>query len=339
MDMRHFNRFLLILFMFTCLNLGVFAQRRFEAKQISNDQSVSKGKLTSYLLPFNDTCSRQVAIWVPDNFDPSRSYATIYMHDGQMLFDAKVTWNKKEWRVDETCDSLMSNNITRPFIVVGIYNDPTNRYAEFFPQGAVAYMDTAYTNQLLNTLWNGALRADYYIHWITHDLIPFVEDQYPVSHKREDRFLIGSSMGGLISLYGLTEKPNTFGGAACLSIHTPMINFQLMGDDAMNAMVLPYNQYLKNELPSPRKVKLYIDRGTETLDAYYGPYHEVLLKTLGNKGYELGPNYLTLICQKTAHDEVSWANRLAIPMKFLLINDPAVKRPSKHFYKFVKGPF
>jgi hypothetical protein len=38
-------------------------------------------------------------------------------------------------------------------------------------------------------------------------------------------------------------------------------------------------------------------------------------------GYETGANYSTLVWEKTAHDEVSWANRLAFPMKFLLIKD------------------
>lgn len=316
--MHQSKLFLVNLFIFTCLSPLLFAQK---TSEIPNDQNVSAGKLISYKLPFNDTCTREVAIWIPTNYDPKKTYASIYMHDGQMLFDSTVTWNKKEWRVDETSDSLISKGITRPFIVVGIYNDPPNRYAEFFPQQTSSYMDSAYVSQLTKTLWNGELRADFYLNWITEALIPFVESKYSVSHKREDRFLMGSSMGGLISLYGLTQKPRVFGGAACLSIHTPMINFQMMGDDAMNQLVLPFNRYLAKELPSPKKVILYLDRGTETLDAYYGPYHEVLMNTLEQRGYLVGPKYISLVWDKTAHDEVSWANRLAFPMKFLLIKD------------------
>lgn len=288
---------------------------------VPNNQKASSGTLESFKLPFSDSTTRQVVVWLPADYNFKVEYATIYMHDGQMLFDSTVTWNKKEWRVDETADSLQSKGITRPFIVVGIYNDPPNRYAEFFPQQAVNYMDTSYVSKLTATLWKGELRADHYLDWMKKELIPFVEDHYPVSHKREDRFLIGSSMGGLISLYGLTQKPKTFGGAACLSIHTPMINFQMLGDDAMNQLALPFNAYLRKKLPSPKKVKIYIDRGTETLDANYGPYHEVLLSTLMKGGFESGPNYLTLVWDKTGHDEVSWANRLAVPMKFLLIKD------------------
>lgn len=316
--MKQFTSFLMLLLL---CPYSIYAQKSKSLSLVPNDQKASSGTLESFKLPFGDSTTRQVVIWLPSNYNPKVNYATIYMHDGQMLFDATTTWNKKEWRVDETADSLISNGITRPYIVVGIYNDPPNRYAEFFPQQTTEYMDASYVSKLKKNLWKGELRADYYLEWMTKELIPFVESTYNVSHKSSDRFLIGSSMGGLISLYGLIQKPKTFGGAACLSIHTPMINFQMIGDDAMNQLVLPFNLYLGKKLPSSKKVKIYIDRGTETLDANYGPYHEVLLNTFQTCGYQKGPNYLPLIWDKTGHDEVSWANRLAVPMKFLLIKD------------------
>jgi hypothetical protein len=316
--MKHFIGVLSLFLSGLC---SFYAQTNKRLWLIPNDQITSHGTLESFKLSFSDSTTRQVVVWLPSNYNPEAKYATIYMHDGQMLFDSRVTWNQKEWRVDETADSLISNGITRSFIVVGIYNDPPNRYAEFFPQQAASYMDSAFLQKLTQSLWNGGLRADFYLDWIKKALIPFVEENYPVSHNRADRFLIGSSMGGLISLYALMSMPKTFGGSACLSLHTPMINFQLFGEDAMKSMVLPFNEYVKRTMPPSRKVKLYIDRGTETLDANYGPYHQVLYTTLTQCGYEIGPNYQTLIWDKTAHDEVSWANRLAFPMKFLLIKD------------------
>ena len=45
---------------------------------------------------------RNVDVWLPDNYDISKKYAVLYMHDGQMLFDSTITWNKQEWQVDET---------------------------------------------------------------------------------------------------------------------------------------------------------------------------------------------------------------------------------------------
>jgi enterochelin esterase-like enzyme len=169
--MKLFSGVLALLLLVPC---SFYAQKNKPLWLVPNNQSASHGTLESFKLPFRDSTTRQVVVWLPSNYNPQLEYATIYMHDGQMLFDSTTTWNKKEWRVDETADSLISNGITRPFIVVGIYNDPPNRYAEFFPQQASLYMDTAYVSTLTSSLWNGELRADYYLEWITKALIPFV---------------------------------------------------------------------------------------------------------------------------------------------------------------------
>ena len=196
--MKLFSGVLALLLLVPC---SFYAQNNKRIWLVPNDQSASHGTLESFKLPFSDSTTRQVVVWLPSNYNPQLKYATIYMHDGQMLFDSTTTWNKKEWRVDETADSLSTTKSTRPFIVVGIYNDPPNRYAEFFPEQAVNYMDSAFVKKLNQSLWNGGLRADHYLDWISKKLIPFVEENYPVSHQRGDRFLIGSSMGGLISLF------------------------------------------------------------------------------------------------------------------------------------------
>ncbi|MBP6284829.1 MAG: hypothetical protein KA373_05370, partial [Paludibacteraceae bacterium] len=46
--------------------------------------------------------ARNIDVWLPDNYSPNQRYKVLYMHDGQMLFDANTTWNKQEWGVDET---------------------------------------------------------------------------------------------------------------------------------------------------------------------------------------------------------------------------------------------
>ena len=43
---------------------------------------------------------RNVDIWLPENYNEKLKYQVLYMHDGQMLFDASNTWNKQEWKVD-----------------------------------------------------------------------------------------------------------------------------------------------------------------------------------------------------------------------------------------------
>lgn len=52
--------------------------------------------------------SRAVRVWTPADYDPSVKYDVIYMHDGQNLFDASITWNHQEWGVDEVLSQMIS---------------------------------------------------------------------------------------------------------------------------------------------------------------------------------------------------------------------------------------
>lgn len=276
------------------------------------------GQLYRFAVPFEQG-ERMVDIYVPKGVQGVKHAKTLYLHDGQMLFDSTQTWNKKEWKIDEEISTTLARYAHDPFIVVGIHNDPKNRYAEFFPQAVAAYMPDSYRNLLMEKLWNGELRADAYLRWIEEMLVPFVEAQFKVGKKTKDRMVMGSSMGGLISLYALCERPKLFGAAACLSIHTPMINYGMFEEGMVEALVVPFNIYLETKLKADRKHFLYVDRGTETLDASYEPYHNLLLKTLASVGYDASnPRFLEAIVQGTGHDEGAWAARWHVPLLFML---------------------
>ncbi|MFM6945973.1 MAG: alpha/beta hydrolase [Flavobacteriales bacterium] len=283
--------------------------------------SVVGGQVYRFELPFG-TNTRMIDVFIPKECEGKKGLKTLYMHDGQMLFDSTQTWNKQEWGVDELFLNKLGRYFHPQFIVVGIHNDPPNRYAEFFPQRVADYMPQSYRDKLLAAQWNGELKADAYLNWIEEILVPFIEQTYQTSHKTKDRMVLGSSMGGLISLYALCEKPKLFGAAACLSIHTPMINFGMFDEGMVEALVIPFNIYLEQELKADKKHRLYIDRGTETLDSYYGPYHERLLNTLALVGYDpMNPRFLEAVVTGAGHDERSWANRLEIPILFMLATD------------------
>lgn len=72
--------------------------------------------------------------WLPPGYPAAAPYAVVYMHDGQMLFDAAQTWNHQEWRVDETAAALIAAGRVRPFVVVGVWNVGAARVSEYFPQ-------------------------------------------------------------------------------------------------------------------------------------------------------------------------------------------------------------
>ena len=141
---------------------------------------------------------------------------------------------------------------------------------------------------------------------------PYIDANFSVHSNIENTFVAGSSMGGLISMYALCEYPKIFGGAACLSTHWP--GFMPQENSPVPAA---FFKYLAQNLPSPKTHKIYFDYGTETLDAHYPQYADDVDAVFKAKGYDAS-NYINLKFEGAAHDEVSWANRLDIPLTFLL---------------------
>jgi enterochelin esterase-like enzyme len=61
--------------------------------------------------------ARNIDVWLPDNYSPSKKYAVLYMQDGQSLFDSILVWTRHEWNVDETMSKLLSEKKIRDCIV------------------------------------------------------------------------------------------------------------------------------------------------------------------------------------------------------------------------------
>lgn len=144
---------------------------------------------------------RTVRIYFPPNYSSGRRFPVIYMHDGQNLFDDATSFSG-EWGIDETLDSLYS---FRGFscIVVGIYNDDKYRMNEYSP----------WKNDSLGMGGEG----DEYARFIVKTLKPFIDSHYRTLPDRDNTVIMGSSMGGLISLYIALEYPDIFGKAGIFS--------------------------------------------------------------------------------------------------------------------------
>jgi predicted alpha/beta superfamily hydrolase len=108
---------------------------------------------------------RNIDVWLPDGYDPKNKYAVLYMHDGQMLYDSTGNWNHQEWGVDETAGLLIETHKTRPFIVVGIWNNGKFRHSEYFPQKVIQYIPEDQRKDLI-TLLTGGPMADRYLQFI-----------------------------------------------------------------------------------------------------------------------------------------------------------------------------
>jgi enterochelin esterase-like enzyme len=267
--------------------------------------------------------TRQIDIWLPAGFSPAQKYAVLYMHDGQMLFDANSTWNKQEWRVDETAQALISSGKVRPFIVVGVHNADQNRHAEYFPQKPFASLAPATQQSLYKLerqpgqkLFQQKVYSDAYLKFLVTELKPYIDSHFPVLTDPANTFVLGSSMGGLISMYAISEYPQVFGGAACLSTHWPGIF-----PDKDNPVPAAFFRYMQQHLPKTGQHKLYFDYGDQTLDALYPPLQRQADQVMQQLKYPPAL-WQSRFFPGEDHSEQAWAKRLDIPLQFLLTPKP-----------------
>lgn len=267
---------------------------------------------------------RRVQVWLPSSYSPKgRHHAVLYMHDGQNLFDPETGYGGKEWKVDETLDHLIREGQARPTIVVGIWNTP-KRLQEYVPAKAFAHLPPGYMDRVRG-LYGGDPLSDGYLDFIVRELKPRIDREFRVRRDRANTMIMGSSMGGLISLYAINEYPQLFGGAGMVSTHWPLFLPAKEGDsitdEEYETVSAAFERYLASTLPSPRSHKLYFDHGTETLDATYARYQRRVDAVVARRGYRQGVNWISRNFPGQAHNESSWASRLEIPLRFLLPPD------------------
>lgn len=248
--------------------------------------------------------ARHVDVWRPPGYDMGEArYPVLYMHDGQNLFERQSGFGGEHWGVRETISRLTREGHIRAPLVVGVWNNPELRRAEYMPQKAYVHPTVA----RIFTQWAGgeAPRSDNYVRFLAEELKPFIDAAYRTLPTQPDTFIMGSSMGGLISLYTLEQYPHLFGGAACLSTHWPAGEEMLV-------------DYLGEHLPRAGKHKLYFDFGTATLDWNYEPFQRRMDEFLQNAGYRFGTDWLTRKFEGAEHNEAAWRARVHIPLEFLL---------------------
>lgn len=246
--------------------------------------------------------SRNVDVWLPPDYSPSRKYSVLYMHDGQNLFNPKESYGGVDWGIDETVTRLISERRIPPLIVVAIWNTP-KRFEEYMPQKAFALATSEQRADIRKFRNADSTVSDNYLKFIVDEVKPFVDKNYSTRRGRKHTGIMGSSMGGLISLYAISEYPEVFGAAGCVSTHFPI----------GNGVVI---EYMKTSLPDPNKHRIYFDYGTETLDATYEPFQLKADDVMRAKGFTKN-NWITKKFPGEEHSERSWRKRVEIPLEFL----------------------
>jgi len=154
---------------------------------------------TAFLIPQLNT-TRRVLIYLPPGYATSKKqYPVLYMHDGQNVFDDLTSFTG-EWGVDEILDSISDHR--GEMIVVAIDHGGSRRINEYCPYDMEKY---------------GQGEGDGYVDFLVKTLKPFIDKNYRTLKAKQNTFIAGSSMGGLISMYAVLKYPKMFGGAGIFS--------------------------------------------------------------------------------------------------------------------------
>lgn len=254
--------------------------------------------------PSKFVAPRQVDVWLPPGYESGNGrFPVLTMHDGQNLFDPATAYGGIAWAVDKAVIKLAAAHTIQPPIIVGVWNTD-KRWEEYLPEKPFDGDFEAVFQEFPEKI-GGKPLSDNYLQFLVTELKPFIDRTYRTLPGRDHTFIMGSSMGGLISLYALCEYPDVFGGAGCVSTHWP----------AVDGVIL---DYLKKYLPRPGRHRLYFDYGTETLDALYEPYQQQVDAFMADAGYTQGRDWVTRRFDGAEHSEKSWQARVDAPLAFLL---------------------
>lgn len=251
--------------------------------------------------------TRNVDVWLPDGYNthPDRSYNVVYLHDGQNLFKPSEAFAGVDWGIHESLTRLIEDGAIVDTIAVGIWNTP-KRLLRYMPKRPYELIEDSEAAVLFSEMNNGAHPAsDRYLDFIVSELKPFIETNYRARTDHGSNFIMGASMGGLVSLYAVCEYPKVFGGAGCLST-----SWTIAGS--------PFIHYLRSQLPNPGAHRFYFDYGKEALIDGYEAFQKQATAIALKKGYRRDFDWMVETFPEHDHSERSWRERVAIPLEFLL---------------------
>ena len=142
---------------------------------------------------------RDVDVYLPASYPSGVRYPVVYMKDGQNLSDPAAAF-AGTWDLDRTMDRLAWRGLD--LIIVGVHNAGRNRLAEYSP-----FPDPRH----------GGGEADEYLAFLVDTLKPRIDRLFNTRRDRDSTAILGSSMGGIVSLYAYFRYPSVFGRAGVMS--------------------------------------------------------------------------------------------------------------------------
>lgn len=149
---------------------------------------------------------RTIWIYLPQDYEASAArYPVLYMHDGQHLFDEATSQGRMgpiEWGVDEVLDTVKKKSI---IVAINHQADYADRVPEFYFRPNDDHLE---------------VEGPAYLAFIVETLKPYIDKHFRTRPEPASTGMVGSSLGGVITLYAGLVYPDVFGH---LGVFSPSI--------------------------------------------------------------------------------------------------------------------
>lgn len=235
--------------------------------------------------------TRRVMLYLPPGYaSSSLRYPVLYMHDAQNVFDNATSF-AGEWGVDETLDELHAHG-DDGVIVVAVDNGETHRMDEYNPWKSADGK-------------HGGGEGDAYVDFMVKTLKPYIDAHYRTRTDRENTGIMGSSMGGLISLYAALKYPDVFGRAGIFSCACWVAG----------PRILEMARHAKPTRPLPRFY--FVAGGLETNDGSQGRDQKMVVDSLVAAGFPVDTAIRSFVPADGRHSEWFWRREFPAAYQWL----------------------
>ena len=230
---------------------------------------------------------RKTYVWLPEDYkeNPEKRYGVLYMFDGHNIFRDEYAAFGKSWGMESYLQETPRDLI---IVAVECNHEGNNRLMEYSP--------VTYRNKNHGFIPG---KAPVYMKWLVESLKPYVDRNLRTYPDREHTSLAGSSMGGLIALYGITAYNHIFRQAACLSPSlwvAPAKMLSMVAQAQYTPDTVIYLSYGQNEM-SNHKANRWI------------------IRTVANELYAKGVNLTLRVVREAYHCEAAWEKEVPLFME------------------------
>ena len=234
-------------------------------------------------------------MWQGDSaLENQRRHEPVFnLNDGQNLFDPATAYIGVDWQADEAADRLIREGRIPPLIIVGVDNAQKERPREYLPY-------RSFHPPIMRP------QGKRYPDFLLNEVMPFVNRQYRIARGPENTGLGGSSLGAIISLYTVLDRPGVFGRLLLESPSLFISNRQLLKSSR------PFRQW-------PARIVRAMGSGEAGAEGGGGEVVEDVreLEHVLRRAGLREDRLLVRIDEGATHSEAAWARRFPEALAFL----------------------